>query len=133
MRGTGDAVSGRDCSCGQRKWRTKVLQDKWLVQVAARKAAELGADVVKTAYTGDPESFKAVIASTFIPVVILGGEKSDDRSVLQSVRDSLEAGGSGVAFGRNVWKHPNPSGMVRALVDSIHKNMGVEDALKEVA
>ena len=107
----------------------KPTPDKWLVQVAARKAAELGADIVKTIYTGSKESFKDVISSTFIPVVILGGEKADDASVLQMVKDAVDAGGAGVAFGRNVWRRDNPKAMVEALKAVIHEGKSVEDAL----
>lgn len=108
----------------------KPIPDKWLVQVAARKAAELGADMVKTLYTGSKESFREVVESTFIPVVILGGEKGDDRKVLQTVRDAVDAGAAGVAFGRNVWRRDNPKAMVEALKAIIHEGKSVEEALE---
>ena len=107
----------------------KPVSDKWLVQIAARKAAELGADMVKTIYTGSVESFREVVEKTFIPVVILGGEKADDREVLKIVKNSLEAGGAGVAFGRNVWKRSKPKSMVEALRALIHEGKDVEEAL----
>jgi DhnA family fructose-bisphosphate aldolase class Ia len=97
-----------------------VNNDKWLVKVAARKAAELGADIVKTCFTGSGESFEEVIRSTFIPVVILGGEKSTEDQVLQTTKMALQAGAAGVAFGRNIWKHDNPKEMLRLLRASIH-------------
>ena len=37
-------------------------------------------------------------------VVLSGGSKVDDETVLQHTRDVMEAGGSGVIFGRNVWQ-----------------------------
>ena len=40
---------------------------------AARVGAELGADIVKTNYSGDPDSFASVVDSCPVPVVIAGG------------------------------------------------------------
>jgi class I fructose-bisphosphate aldolase len=37
-------------------------------------------------------------------VVLSGGSKVDDEMVLQNTREVMEAGGSGVIFGRNVWQ-----------------------------
>src|ERR1700682_201553 len=48
-----------------------------------RQAAEMGADYVKTLYTGDPESMQRVVDGATVPVVILGGDKAaDDDSLL---------------------------------------------------
>jgi DhnA family fructose-bisphosphate aldolase class Ia len=107
----------------------KAIRDDRLVQLAARKAAELGADVVKTAYPATKEGFAAAVSTTFIPVVILGGQPADDRGVLQMARDSVDAGGSGVAFGRNVWSRKDPGAMVRALRAIVHDGKTVDDAL----
>jgi class I fructose-bisphosphate aldolase len=37
-------------------------------------------------------------------VVLSGGSKVDDQTVLGHTREIMEAGGSGVIFGRNVWQ-----------------------------
>jgi fructose-bisphosphate aldolase, class I len=37
-------------------------------------------------------------------VVLSGGSKVDDETVLEHTRMIMEAGGSGVIFGRNVWQ-----------------------------
>jgi len=65
--------------------RGKNVQNSYdveLVKHCARLAAELGADIVKTNYTGAVDSFKEVVMGTPIPVVIAGGPKakSDQRS-----------------------------------------------------
>jgi DhnA family fructose-bisphosphate aldolase class Ia len=97
----------------------------------ARMAAEFGADFVKTRYTGDPETFRAVVASTFVPIVILGGPKVDsDAELLGVVHEALGAGASGVAFGRNIWQHPTPGKLVRALAAVIHEGAGPQQAAK---
>ena len=46
-----------------------------------------------------------VVASAGRSLVVLsGGSKIDDDTVLDHVREIMEAGGSGVIYGRNVWQ-----------------------------
>ena len=98
---------------------------------AARIAFELGADVVKTYYTGSPESFRQVVATCPAPVLIAGGVKMDTiRAALEVVHGSVAAGGRGVVFGRNIWQSPEPSAVVAALSAIIKKGAGVADAMK---
>ena len=98
---------------------------------AARIGAELGADILKTNYTGDPESFRQVVEACPVPVVIAGGPKSETPvDVLQMVHDSLKAGGAGLSIGRNVFQHKNPTLMVKALVAIVHGGAMVERATK---
>jgi fructose-bisphosphate aldolase, class I len=88
----------------------------------ARQAAEMGADYVKTLYTGDPESMRRVVEGAGVPVVILGGERSsDEAALLAQVRDALDAGVAGVAFGRNIWAHSDPAAITARLVQAIHR------------
>ncbi len=42
----------------------------------ARVGAEIGADIVKTLYTGDIDSFAKIVKSTPVPVVVAGGPKA---------------------------------------------------------
>ncbi|NHI93194.1 MAG: fructose-bisphosphate aldolase [Candidatus Lokiarchaeota archaeon] len=103
------------------------------VKLAARVAAELGVDIVKTNYTGSIDSFKEVVQGCPAPVIIAGGPKMDTiKDVLQVVKDSIVAGGSGVALGRNVFQSENPIKTVRALYRIVHENWDVEEALKEL-
>jgi len=110
------------------------IQNEHAVEVvahAARLGAELGADVVKTNYTGDVETFKEVVCGCPVPVIIAGGPKVETvREVLQMVYDSLKAGGCGLSIGRNVFQHENPALMVKALSAIVHHGASVEDALK---
>ncbi|MBV9899356.1 MAG: fructose-bisphosphate aldolase [Chloroflexi bacterium] len=88
---------------------------------AVRQAAEMGADYVKTLYTGDPESMSRVVEGACVPVVILGGERTaSEADLLAHVHEALLAGVSGVAFGRNIWAHPDPAGITTRLVGAIH-------------
>ena len=98
---------------------------------AARLGAELGADIIKTNYTGDAESFKQVIDSCPVPVIIAGGPKTETpRDVLHMVKDSITAGGAGLSIGRNVFQHNDPTKMVKALSAIVHDNASVFEAMK---
>ena len=103
------------------------------ISFAARIAAEIGADVVKTAFPvgGSVDDFKAIVDSCLVPVVVLGGAAmGDDRLLFQMVRDAMDAGASGVAVGRNVWQHASPAGVARSLNAIVHEEASVESALK---
>jgi DhnA family fructose-bisphosphate aldolase class Ia len=100
------------------------------VAFATRTAGELGVDFVKTAYTGSAESFASVVESSYLPVVILGGAADTPPAFLQMVSDAMSAGASGVAVGRNIWQHPHPARMTRAIVAIVHEGMRVDHALE---
>ena len=97
--------------------------DVELVKHAARVGSELGVDIVKTNYTGDPDSFKEVVEGALVPVVIAGGPKVDtDEELLQMVKDSIEVGGAGVAFGRNLFQAENPGKITKAISEVVHND-----------
>lgn len=105
--------------------------DPEVVNIAVRVGAELGADIVKTNYTGDIDSFKYIVKGVHIPVIIAGGPKMDTtEELLQMVYDSIQAGGSGVAFGRNVFQATDPTNLVRAISEIVHKNHTIEEVMK---
>jgi fructose-bisphosphate aldolase/2-amino-3,7-dideoxy-D-threo-hept-6-ulosonate synthase len=113
--------------------KIKSEHDVEVVKLAARAGAELGADIIKTNYTGDPDSFKEVTEGCPVPVVIAGGPKmSTTRDVLEMVRDSIEAGGIGTSIGRNVFQAEDPTKMVRAFTKIIHDGASVDEAMKEL-
>lgn len=105
--------------------------DVELVKHAARVGSELGVDIVKTNYTGDSDSFKEVVEGALVPVVIAGGPKVDtDEELLQMVKDSIEVGGAGVAFGRNLFQAENPDKITKAISEVVHNDLEVNEALK---
>jgi len=104
-----------------------------LIKQCARVGMELGADMVKTSYTGDIDSFREVTRGAIIPVLIAGGPKmGSDRDLLQMVSDSIEAGGRGVSIGRNIFQHRNPTAMTRAVADVVLRDATVDEALKSL-
>jgi fructose-bisphosphate aldolase, class I len=109
--------------------RISDLTDPTAMASACRLGFEHGADVLKTYATGSAASFARVTASCPAPVLIAGGPRMDSaRAVLQVVRDTLDAGGRGVVFGRNIWQSPDPGRMIKALRHLIHQDGTVEDA-----
>jgi fructose-bisphosphate aldolase, class I len=103
--------------------------DSAAIALAARIAAEHGADFVKTTYSGDVESFRSVVQAATVPLLVLGGERiNSDRAVLELTHDATAAGAAGMAIGRNIWQAPKPAGMVRALAAILHEGATVDAA-----
>ncbi|MEM2110299.1 MAG: 2-amino-3,7-dideoxy-D-threo-hept-6-ulosonate synthase [Candidatus Bathyarchaeia archaeon] len=103
-----------------------------VVKHAARVGAELGADIVKTNYTGSEETFREVVKGCPVPVVMAGGPKTrTDEEFCQMVYDSICAGGSGAAAGRNVFQHKHPAKMVRVLCGIVHEGLDAKTALSK--
>ena len=101
------------------------------VKHAARVGAELGADIVKVPYTGSVESFAEVVNGCPVPVVIAGGEKmGSDEDIFKMVEGALAAGAAGLSIGRNAFQHKNPTKMIQALSQIVHKNSTVEQAIE---
>ena len=98
------------------------------VAYGSRIAAELGADIVKTLYT---EDFEKVVAAVPAPIVVLGGAKTETPlDTLTMVEKAVKAGAAGAAIGRNIFQHESPAGMVKALMDIIHRGASAEDAYR---
>ena len=89
---------------------------------------EYGASIIKTYYAGTVEEYKKVVAASYQPVIVLGGEKTPDlNSLFVSIENAMAAGAKGVAIGRNVWKHDDPEKFTRALVDLVHNGAKASD------
>jgi len=105
--------------------------DTTAVAHAARIGAELGADIIKTNYTGSIDTFKTVTESCPAPIVIAGGPKCKaPNEVLQTTHDALQSGAAGLSIGRNVFQCENPTAIIKALSAIVHKNASVEQAQK---
>lgn len=97
---------------------------------AVRLAEELGADIVKTGYSGDADSFQHVIESTRLPVVIAGGARGTDKDTLQKVRGAMDAGGAGISMGRSIFQHDDPESISRAVAAVIHEDASADEAIE---
>lgn len=98
-----------------------------LVNLSVKMAAELGADALKVPYTGDPYTFeKTVKAADGIPVLALGGYSGVTiRDSLEVVEEVMQAGGSGIVYGRNIVQANDPGGMVRLVRAIVHEGRSV--------
>ena len=93
----------------------------YAVDYAARTASELGADLVKVNFpqpgkqSGVPEPYRreispqdaidAVVRSANRTLLLVsGGEHAGDEAMLEKTRQSMEAGATGLIFGRNIFQ-----------------------------
>ncbi|MCX8182715.1 MAG: class I fructose-bisphosphate aldolase family protein [Candidatus Methanomethyliaceae archaeon] len=101
------------------------------VRYACRASAELGADLIKTYYTGSAEAFKKVVEVSPVPVLMSGGTKAKEEiDFLKAVENVMSAGGAGVVVGRNLFQSQNFIGLARAVISIVHGGLKAEDALK---
>ena len=99
-----------------------------------RQAAELGADLIKADPTDTIEDYHQVIeVAGDVPVLVRGGGRVDDRTLLERTAAVLEQGARGIVYGRNVIQHEKPAGITAALMAVLHDNAGVEEALGRLA
>jgi fructose-bisphosphate aldolase, class I len=93
----------------------------YAVDYAARTASELGADVVKVNFphpdkrAGVPAAYDAsfseqqaidavVRSANRTLLLVSGGSRQGDDAMLEKARRSMEAGATGLIFGRNIWQ-----------------------------
>ena len=101
------------------------------IAIAARVAAELGADWVKIPFAAN---FEQVTKTCYVPVVILGGaKKGGEVTMLETISDALRAGASGVAIGRNIFQADDPAAMTAAVGALLHNNATVDKAAALIA
>lgn len=106
--------------------------DPSVIAHSARIGAEAGADIVKTIYTGNVDSFREVVKSCPVPIVIAGGPKSKvNNDVLAMCHGAMQAGAIGVTFGRNIFENPNPVKIINALYEIIVENKKYEEVLEK--
>ena len=99
------------------------------VMYAARLGAELGVDIIKTTYTGDPDSFARVVACAPVRVAVAGGDASTIEDVFSTAWGVIAAGGAGITFGRSVFQAEDPTAFIKTLAQIVHNGMSVKDAL----
>jgi DhnA family fructose-bisphosphate aldolase class Ia len=96
---------------------------------ANRLAFELGADILKSPYPGNRESFAPIADNAPQPLYIAGGPAAEsDTEVLEMVRGAMDEGALGIMFGRNIWQHEDPGRIIDALSTIVHEDASVETA-----
>jgi DhnA family fructose-bisphosphate aldolase class Ia len=93
----------------------------------------LGADVVKSNWTGKKEEFAEIVdVVSDIPVVVAGGSKVSDLDLLQRLVEAKEVGASGCSVGRNIFQHKDPEGMTKAICAVMRDGVKPEKALSMI-
>ena len=111
---------------------SQMAKDPALLRDMARIAFEFGADVVKIDTPENPADFSMVAESCPVPILVLGGAKKPDvESLLRDVDVVVKCGALGVTFGRNVWQHPDPARIIRALKRVVYTG-DVAGAIREL-
>lgn len=102
-----------------------------LTAAAVRIAVEAGANALKVPYTGDPESFKRVVrAAAGVPILVLGGYRAlSRRDLLEVITETLDVGGSGVVFGRNIVQAADPASVLRDIRAVVHDGRAVKEVM----
>jgi class I fructose-bisphosphate aldolase len=115
----GDDASGYGVDGGTEKIVTLV-----------RQARELGADLIKADPTDQPADYHRVVeVAGDVPVLVRGGGRVDDRTLLERTAAVVAQGARGIVYGRNVIQHPDPAGITRALMDVLHRGVSPDEAL----
>jgi fructose-bisphosphate aldolase/2-amino-3,7-dideoxy-D-threo-hept-6-ulosonate synthase len=103
------------------------------LQRNVRLCAELGADVIKTNWSGDGESFARLVeCANGLPVVLAGGSRISDRELLERQEIAMQAGAIGCSVGRNIFMHERPEAITRALARVIRERRSAGEALAEL-
>ena len=96
---------------------------------AVRLAFELGCNVAKAAWSGSVEAFRHVTSAAPIPVLVAGGPRTDDdMALLRMISGAMTAGAAGVCMGRQIFAHPHPTRLVRAIHAIVHQHATPEEA-----
>ena len=92
-----------------------------------RQAVELGADLIKADPTERIRDFGRVVAvAGDVPVLVRGGGRVDDRTLLERTQAVLDQGARGIVYGRNIIQHPRPAAITRALMSILHEGVSVK-------
>jgi class I fructose-bisphosphate aldolase len=96
--------------------------DKDVVAYAIRTAAELGADVAKVKYSGDPESFSWAIEMGGGIKVLASGTDNFGEDYVSEVGQLVKSGATGLAVGRKVWQHDDAINFSKEVAAKIYNS-----------
>jgi len=104
--------------------------DPDVVSYAARLGLELGADMVKCKYPGTEDGWKQIEENVGkMKTVMSGGSKRSDRDFLEDVSTTINAGGNGLAVGRNIFQRENPEGLLDKLEKVVFNAKDVDEVM----
>lgn len=100
------------------------------VSTVCRIISEIGADAIKTFYTG--KKFSKIVASTPAPLLVLGASKTTKEvESLEHAYEAVNAGARGVFFGRNVMQAKDPAKFLAALKAVVKEGVKPSTAAKQ--
>lgn len=106
----------------------KALHDT--IKIGCRAIAELGADLIKTFYTGP--RFEEIVAATPVPILVLGAEKMPtEADALALARNAAQVGARGIVFGRNIFQARAPERFIKAVRAVMNEDCTVSAAVRE--
>lgn len=106
----------------------KDLHDE--IRIGARVCAELGADVIKTFYTG--ERFADIAESVPIPIFVLGAEKTPtEEAALKLAATAARSGARGIVFGRNIVQSRAPDRFIQAVRAVMNSKLSSAKAVRQ--
>jgi len=94
--------------------------DKDIVAYSARTAAELGADIAKVKYTGDPSTFSWAVKVAGNTKVLASGTDNFPADYLNGVKEMLSSGAAGIAVGRKVWQNVGAIELGKQLAEVVY-------------
>ena len=103
-----------------------------IVLYGVRAAVGVGADLVKTYYTGSRETFRVVVeAASGVPVMMSGGpRRHSPLEFLRDLADVRAAGAAGAVVGRNIFTAPDIAAMTRAARAVLRGEASPEEAAR---
>jgi DhnA family fructose-bisphosphate aldolase class Ia len=110
-------------------------QDEWGFDYLIRNSrlcAELGADIVKTNWSGNADSFARIVEAAGVPVVVAGGSQVTEAELLLRLEQAMAAGAIGCSVGRNIFQHDRPEAMTRAISRVVKERWPHTEALLEL-
>nr|WP_319388543.1 hypothetical protein [uncultured Cohaesibacter sp.] len=105
------------------------INDGEFVGFHARIGVEMGADIIKTDWPGNPEALKTITSQLPVPIMLAGGPKTNsDYGTLNLVSQIVNAGAAGILFGRSIFQSDDPLALMKACRAVIHDNASAEEA-----
>lgn len=99
-----------------------------------RQAAELGVHIIKADPTDRVDDYATLVDLVGgVPLLPRGGGKVDNREILSRTHRMLEAGASGVVYGRNIFQCEDPLRMAAAVRALVHEGADLDEALSRLA